>query len=188
MRADAVRNRERIIAAAREAFTECGGNAQMEDIARRAGVGVGTLYRHFATKEQLVGELLRLKLTDFAEAVQRTYEEVEDPWEAFVRGLHEQVNVMAKDPAHQRLPFAATPAAIERAQPAILELRTAWDAIISRAKEAGAVRQDLQVDDIRTVMCGLGSMMAADAQGAMSYDWRRQLQLFMDGVRAAPRP
>jgi AcrR family transcriptional regulator len=188
MRADAVRNRERIIAAAREAFTECGGNAQMEDIARRAGLGVGTLYRHFETKEALVGELLRLKLADFAEAVRRTHEEVDDPWEAFVQGLHEQVNVMAEDPAHQKLPFAATPAAIERAQPAILELRAAWDTIIGRAKAAGVVRKDLEVDDIRTVMCGLGSMMAADAQGAMSYDWRRQLQLFMDGVRAVPQP
>jgi hypothetical protein len=48
------------------------------------------------------------------------------------------------------------------------------------------LRQDFEVDDIRTMMCGLGSMMAADARGAMSYDWKRQLDLFLDGVRTRP--
>ena len=58
--------------------------------------------------------------------------------------------------------------------------------VIARAKEAGVLRQDFEVDDIRTMMCGLGSMMAADARGAMSYDWHRQLDLFLDGVRTKP--
>ena len=66
------------------------------------------------------------------------------------------------------------------------ELRDAWGAVIDRAKEAGVLREDFEVDDIRTMMCGLGSMMAADARGVMSYDWRRQLDLFLDGVRTAP--
>ncbi len=187
MRADAVRNRERILAAARVEFTKHGEDAQMDDIARRAGVGVGTLYRHFETKEALVGELLRIKMGDFAERVRRVHEEESDPWEAFTAALRNQVDAMAADAAHQRMPFAATPAAVERAQSAIMELRTAWDAVIDRAKEAGVVRADLDVDDIRTVMCGLGSMMAADAQGALRYDWRRQLELFIDGVRAGQR-
>jgi AcrR family transcriptional regulator len=183
-RADAVRNRERILAAAREAFTESGEHAQMEEIARRACVGVGTLYRHFDTKEALVGELLAVKLSEFAERVRRTYEEQSDPWEAFAGALREQVDVMAADAAHQKMPFAATPAVVERAQPALDELREAWLAVIDRAKEAGAVRPDLEVDDIRTVMCGLGSMMAADAGGSLTYDWRRQLEFFLDGARA----
>jgi hypothetical protein len=58
--------------------------------------------------------------------------------------------------------------------------------VIARAKEAGVLRQDLEVDDIRTMMCGLGSMMAADARGVMSFDWQRQLDLFLDGVRTSP--
>ena len=57
--------------------------------------------------------------------------------------------------------------------------------VIARAKEAGVLRQDFEVDDIRTMMCGLGSMMAADARGVMSYDWRRQLDLFLDGIRTS---
>jgi AcrR family transcriptional regulator len=184
MRADAIRNRQRILTAAREAFTEHGEDAQMDDIARRAGVGVGTLYRHFTTKEMLVGELIHVKLSEFAERVQAKLEEESDPWAAFEGGLREQADVMARDTAHQRMPFAATPEAMRRAEPAVRELREAWGVVIDRAKEAGVLREDFQADDIRTLMCGLGSMMAADACGAMSYDWRRQLDLFLDGVRA----
>lgn len=183
MRADAVRNRQRILDAAREAFGEHGEDAQMDDIARRAGVGVGTLYRHFTTKEMLVGELIHVKLSEFAARVRATFEEESDPWAAFEGGLRQQTEVMAGDAAHQRMPFAATPEAMTRAEPAVRELREAWGVVIDRAKEAGVLREDFQVDDIRTLMCGLGSMMAADACGAMPYDWRRQLDLFLDGVR-----
>lgn len=186
MRADALRNRQRILDAAREAFTEHGEDAQMDDIARRAGLGVGTLYRHFTTKEMLVGELIRVKLSEFAVRVRRRAAEESDPWAAFEGGLREQTDVMARDAAHQRMPFAATPEAMRRAEAAVSELREAWGVVIDRAKEAGVLRQDFQVDDIRTLMCGLGSMMAADACGAMSYDWRRQLDLFLDGVRTSP--
>ena len=186
MRADALRNRRRILDAARDAFTELGEQAQMDDIARRAGVGVGTLYRHFTTKDALVGELLRLKLSEFAEHVRRKFEEESDPWAAFEGGLREQASVMAGDAAHQGMPFAATPNAALIAAPAIAELRNAWAVVIARAKEAGVLRQDLEVDDIRTMMCGLGSMMAADARGVMSFDWQRQLDLFLDGVRTSP--
>lgn len=186
MRADALRNRQRILDAAREAFTEQGEDAQMDDIARRAGVGVGTLYRHFTTKDLLVGELLRVKLSEFAERVRRRYEEESDPWRTLEGALREQVDVMARDAAHQAMPFAATPDATRIAGPAIAELRAAWEPVITRAKDAGVLRQDFEVDDIRTMMCGLGGMMAADARGALSYDWRRQLDLFLDGVRVTP--
>jgi AcrR family transcriptional regulator len=186
MRSDAVRNRQRILAAAREAFTEHGEDAQMDDIARRAGVGVGTLYRHFTTKEMLVGELIHVKLSEFAKRVRSKLEEESDPWAAFEGGMREQAKVMASDAAHQRMPFAATPEAMRRAEPAVRELREAWGIVIDRAKEAGVLREDFEVDDVRTMMCGLGSMMAADACGAMSYDWGRQLDLFLDGVRVSP--
>ena len=93
---------------------------------------------------------------------------------------------MSRDAAHQGMPFAATQNAALIAAPAIEELRDAWSVVIARAKEAGVLRQDLEVDDIRTMMCGLGSMMAADARGVMSFDWQRQLDLFLDGVRTNP--
>jgi AcrR family transcriptional regulator len=186
MRADALRNRQRILDAAREAFAEHGQGAQMDDIARRAGVGVGTLYRHFTTKDVLVGELIRLKLSDAAERVRLRCEAESDPWAAFEGGFREQVDVMALDAAHQNMTFVATPDSLRIAAPAVAELRGAWDAVLARAKRAGVLREDLTVDDIRTMMCGLGGMMAADTRGAMSFDWRRQVDLFLDGVRVTP--
>jgi AcrR family transcriptional regulator len=186
MRADALRNRQRILDAAREAFTEHGEQAQMDDIARRVGLGAGTLYRHFKTKDALVGELIRLKLSEMAERVRTKFEEETDPWAAFEGGFREQVDVMARDASHQNMTFVATPDALRIAAPAVAGLRDAWDAVIARAKEAGVLREDLTVDDIRTMMCGLGGMMAADSRGAMSFDWRRQVDLFLNGVHISP--
>ena len=68
---------------------------------------------------------------------------------------------MARDAAHQNMTFVATPDALQIAAPAVAELRDARGAVIDRAKEAGVLREDLAVDDIRTMMCGLGAMMAA---------------------------
>ena len=184
MRADARRNRERILDAARHVFSQYGSEAQMDEIARRAGVGVGTLYRHFPTKDQLVGELVRIKLSDFAVRARAKFEEDERPWESFADLVREQAEIASRDAAQQRMIFAMTHEALEEARPTIAELTAATGAVIDRAKAAGAVREDLVVDDIRTLMCGLGSVMAADALGVMPYDWRRLLEFALAGMRA----
>lgn len=184
MRADARRNRERIIQAAREAFAEDGADTQMDDVARRAGVGVGTLYRHFATKDLLVGELVRVKLSDFAAIVRARLERGGDPWETFKGAVLDQATVMASDAVHQSMVFASTPESVAQAQSGIDAIQEAWGEVLRRAKDAGEIREDFTVDDIRTMMCGLGSMMAADRLGVMRYDWRRQLEFTLDGVRA----
>src|SRR5829696_8288478 len=142
MRADALRNRQRILDAAREAFTEHGEQAQMDDIARRAGLGVGTLYRHFTTKDALIGELIRLKLSEVAELVRLKFEEENEPWAAFEASFRDQADVMVRDAAHQNMTFVATPDSLRIAAPAVAKLRDAWDAVIARAKEAGAIRED----------------------------------------------
>jgi AcrR family transcriptional regulator len=187
MRADARRNRERILAAAREIFGQYGTEAQMDEIARRAGVGVGTLYRHFPTKDDLVGELITIKLGDFAVRARAKFEEDERPWESFADLLREQAELASRDASQQRMIFAMTPEAMERVAPTIAELSAAMQALIDRAKQAGAVREDLAVDDVRTLMCGIGSVMAAEALGVMSYDWRRHLEFVLEGMRAAPQ-
>jgi AcrR family transcriptional regulator len=188
MRSDARRNRESILAAAREVFSKYGMEAQMDEIARRAGVGVGTLYRHFPTKDELVGELIDIKLSDFAIRARAKFEEDERPWESFADLLREQNEIASRDASQQRMIFAMTPEALEKAAPTIAELTAVTQAFIDRAKQAGAVREDLVVDDIRTLMCGLGSVMAADALGVMSYDWRRMLEFTLEGMRACPPP
>jgi AcrR family transcriptional regulator len=184
IRADARRNRERIVEAARAAFAEQGPDAQIDDIARRAEVGVGTVYRHFPTKDALIGELVRLKLTALRDRARRKLAEGGDPGEAFRGFLREQANVIAKDAALQRMLWAETEEAMAPVAPLYDEVNEAVGELIARAKEAGAIRADLEVDDVRTFMCGLGAIMAADARGVMPFDWRRQLEFMLDGLRA----
>jgi AcrR family transcriptional regulator len=183
-RADARRNRERILEAARAAFAEQGPDAQIDDIARRAEVGVGTVYRHFPTKDALIGELIRLKLTDLRDRARRKLAEGGDPGEAFRSFLREQAGVIAKDAALQHMLWAETKEAMVPVAPLYDEVNEAVGELIARAKEAGTIRADLEVDDVRTFICGLGAIMAADARGVLPFDWRRQLEFMLDGLRA----
>jgi AcrR family transcriptional regulator len=188
MRADARRNRESILAAAREVFARYGADAQMDEIARRAGVGVGTLYRHFPTKDELVAELIRIKLGDYAARARAKFENDPRPWESFADLMREQAELASCDASQQRMIFAMTAEAMAKAQSTVDELIEATQALIDRAKEAGEVREDLTVDDIRTLNCALGSIMAADALGVMPYDWRRHLEFVLAGMRPCPDP
>jgi AcrR family transcriptional regulator len=117
LRADARRNREKVLAAARAVFAEDGVDAQMDDVARRAGLGIGTVYRHFPTKE-----LLLYALTDELFAViavhTRTLLTLDDPWEAFTRALWFAGEKTAGDRAFTEIltACAATPRAPVRAR------------------------------------------------------------------------
>jgi AcrR family transcriptional regulator len=184
IRSDARRNRERIVEAARAAFAEQGPDAQIDDIARRTEVGVGTVYRHFPTKDALVAELIRLKLTALRDRARRKLAEGGDPGEAFRSFLREQAAVIAKDAALQQMLWAETAEAMVPVAPLYDEVNEAVGELIARAKESGAIRADLEVDDVRTFMCGLGAIMAADARGVLPFDWRRQLEFMLDGWRA----
>src|SRR3954467_2478584 len=100
-RADAVRNRERIVEAARALFAECGAATQMDDVARRAQVGVGTVYRHFPTKQALLGELLAAKFRGHAEIARRWAVEP-DGWVAFEGFLRETFAQIGEDATLQQ--------------------------------------------------------------------------------------
>src|ERR1041385_6284578 len=104
-RADALRNYEKLVAAAREAFTEADRSASLEDIARRAGVGIGTLYRHFPTR----ADLIEAVYVEEVEALCRTAEELsgDEPWEALVNWLHRFVAYMTTKQALADELFAA---------------------------------------------------------------------------------
>jgi AcrR family transcriptional regulator len=184
IRADARRNRERIVEAARAAFAEQGPEAQIDDIARRADVGVGTVYRHFPTKDALMGELIRLKLTAIRDRARRWLAAGGDPGEAFRGFLREQAEVIAKDAALQRMLWPESKETWVPLASLFEEVNDAVGELITRAKESGAIRRDLEVGDVRTFMCGLGAIMAADARGVMPFNWRRQLEFMLDGLRA----
>jgi len=183
LRADARRNREAIIEAARQAFADCGDAAQMDDIARLAGVGVGTVYRHFPTKDALMGELIRRKFERAAELA-RSYLEVEEPWKAFAGFIVEHTEEVAADRGQQRMMWFATDEAWEVAQPALGELRATVSELIRRAHKKKVLRKDFTVDNMPTVICALANAMQADDRGEVRHDWRALRAFFLDGLKA----
>jgi len=178
LRADARRNRDRILAAAAEAFAERGADAQMDDVARAACVGVGTVYRHFPTKEALMGALVRRKVQVFQAAAEEALE-VDDPWEAFAGVLLAGAEVMASDAALRdalsRVPEAWAHAAEERERLDAVVAR-----VVRRGQDAGVIRPDFAVQDVPMLMCGITTSMTTRSE----WDWRRHLDIVLDGIRA----
>jgi len=186
LRADARRNREKVLTAARAVFSEHGRDAQIDDVARRAGVGVGTVYRHFPTKEALIEALMVAAFEAIAAQAEAALE-VEDPWEAFASVLWKGAEIMSADRALSEV-FASIPGAMESAMPTVEGLTASMTKVIARAQEAGVLRPDLVVDDIPMVMCGIGSATKKDHRCERA--WRRHLSIVLDGLRAsaASRP
>jgi AcrR family transcriptional regulator len=180
LRADARRNREKVLEAARAVFSEHGRDAQMDDIARRAGVGVGTVYRHFPTKEALIEALMVNAFQTIADHAQAALE-IEDPWEAFASVLWTGAETMAGDRALSEV-YASIPGAMESAMPTVEGLRTSVERIMLRAQEAGVLRADAVLDDVPMIMCGIGSATKKEHRCAES--WRRHLMILLDGLRA----
>ena len=182
-RADARRNRERILAAAKKVFAELGADAHMEVVARRAGVGVGTLYRHFPTKEDLLGELVAEQFATFLAQARWSLASVEDPWEALAGTLRANAQIASENLAVQNA-MTGSEVNWERVEPVRAELLAVTAQLIERAHAAGVVRHDLDVSDIPTVMCGLCSTMGTSRAHAAPRDWRRHLEILLDGLRA----
>ena len=179
LRADARRNREKILKAARAVFAEEGVDAQMDDVARRADVGVGTVYRHFPTKEALLEALTDSHFSIVA-AHARTLLELGDPWEAFRRTLWFAAEQTAGDRAFNEIMSAGVP--IPRSCPGKEALTTAVAEMMRRCQEEGVMRPDVTIHDIPLMMCGVGS--ASQMEHPVNEPWRRHLQILLDGLRA----
>ena len=182
-RADARRNRARILEAAHAEFARSGGETQMDAVATRAGVGVGTVYRHFPTKDILVTELIRDRFESFVSHADAALE-VADPWEAFAGFMRANAAQCAADRGTQHLFLqAADPTAGPRLA-AETGLTARAQELIDRGQAAGVIRPDFSAEDIGMVMCGVASAMHF---GAPDWDWRRHLGFVLDGLRAHPR-
>ena len=143
-RADARRNRERIIAAARTAFAEAGVHAQMEDVARRAGVGWAPCTGTSPRKEALIGELLAQKFRLLLEGAREALD-VEDPWEAFAGTLRRNAELMAADAAVQDA-LMRVEADWSYAEGGSRRAKATFAITIDRAKAAGVIRDDFTID------------------------------------------
>ena len=182
LRADARRNREKILAAAAAAFGQSGLECQVEDIARRASVGVGTVYRHFPTKDALVTALAEANFERLADTVEAALPDGGDPWDVFVAAIWRAAEPVVADAAWCEI-IAGHPSANDGVLPGQQRLAAATATLIERAQAAGRMRADATVQDVRTMMCGLGHVATAQRTGAR-LDWRRYLEIALDGLRA----
>jgi AcrR family transcriptional regulator len=182
LRADARRNHEKIVAAAAAAFAEGGLEAQVEDIARRAGVGVGTLYRHFPTKDAIVAALAEEHFARLADAVEAALGQPGDAWETFTTTIWHIAETVAADVAWCEI-VGGHPTAVKDASHGQQRLATATSTLLAHAQASGAMRADVTFTDISTIMCGFGHIAAAQRAGA-ALDWKRYLDIALDGLRA----
>ena len=180
-RADARRNRTRLLAAAEALFAAEGVEVPIDNIARRAGVGVGTLYRHFPTKEILFAAVVRDRLERLAVEA-RTLLAAGDPEEAFFTFFRRLVEAGAtKRDLSDALAGAGIDMAAQTAEPA-RELRDALAELLVRAQRAGAVRDDIGAADIFALLAGL--LLALDRHRGDKALRDRLVDVVVDGLRA----
>jgi AcrR family transcriptional regulator len=179
-RADARRNRERVLAAARGQFAANGLDAQIDDIARAADVGVGTVYRHFPTKEALLEALAADRFIRLAEWAREALE-APDGWDGLCDFLRRSAELGANDRLLSEA--MAERDAFQGAQREKAELMEATAALVERAQATGELRPEIGAQDIAMLMCGLGR-----ATGPGSFDhamsWERYLEIIIAGLRA----
>ncbi|MGZ5316742.1 MAG: TetR/AcrR family transcriptional regulator, partial [Solirubrobacterales bacterium] len=156
---------------------------QMDEIARRAKVGVGTVYRHFPTKEDLLDALIARRFEALTERAAQAVEETKsgDAWEAFEGFIRFSAEIQTGDRALSE----AMATRSERMYDAAVcsGLVPQLEELLKRTKRAGAVRKDLAVDDIPAMVCSIGSVAIAAAEKP-GWRWDRVLAIWLDGIRA----
>jgi AcrR family transcriptional regulator len=180
-RADARRNYEKVLAAAREAFAEGGESTALEEIARRAGVGIGTLYRHFPNRQALL-EAVYLNEVD---EVCRTAAQLDggDPWEALNGWFERLIGYFAtkRALAHELLNYLDTGAPLF--QECRASLFAAGEPLLKRAQDAGVVRPDVDFSEVMHMLMGIAKIPNSDP-GQIE----RILRIALDGLRYHPQP
>lgn len=182
-RRDAARNSERLVQAAREVFAEKGLSASLEDIAQQAGVGVGTVYRNFASKKEIVKTLYDAAIDSALADVQDVLE-IDDPWLAIVTFFEITAAHQAKDRGlcETLLGHGASGPNEDSAGKVIAVLAPLFE----RAEKAGVLREGVTVTDIGPIFAMLNSVYRmSDTSPEL---WRRYLALLLDGLRAVERP
>ncbi|MDX3530355.1 helix-turn-helix domain containing protein [Streptomyces sp. ID05-39B] len=184
-RADALRNRERIVTAAREMFVELGPDVPLDDIARRAGVGNATVYRNFPDREALVREVVCSVMDRTAEAAAQALAETGDAFGALERFVH----VAADERVSALCPMIAS--AFDQNHPDLVATRMRFEQLVEevmeRARQAGQLRDDVGYGDLMVAVAQLSRPPAGTACLSADRFLHRHLQLFLDGLRAPAR-
>ncbi|MEA2201036.1 MAG: hypothetical protein QOI89_1632 [Solirubrobacteraceae bacterium] len=162
----------------RELFARDGPEAQMDEIAARAGVGIGTVYRHFPTKEALLTAMVRDRFQEFAE-IATVAEETIDPRHALETVMRRSAEAVEGDIGFQLAMMGSDELEWEGIEEQKAVLAAIVTRIIRRAVDAGVVRDDVTFDDFGMVMCGITSTMYYKPGSA---DWRRHLAIVVQGL------
>jgi AcrR family transcriptional regulator len=178
-RSDARRNRQLVLRAARKCMAKAGLDAQMEDIAREAGVGVGTVYRHFRTKDELIEALAGERFERLRDLANEALAD-EDPWRSFEHFMRQSTTIQSEDRALSEL-LVSRPETMRRAAMAVDMLELVGQ-LLERAQKAGVVRKDAQAYDVPMIMCALAGTFRNPAS-----DPERYIGIVLDGLRAGPK-
>jgi AcrR family transcriptional regulator len=190
LRRDARENRERILVAAHSAFAEFGLDAGVEEIAFRAGVGMGTLYRRFPTKDALIDAVFEGHLDRLAAAAEASLEEP-DAWKGLLDYLEKVVRLQSTDRGLSEV-IGSHLRSEQRLARARTRIRPLVEQLVLRAQAAGALRADVVYEDISVLLWTTGRVVDATREVAPEF-WQRYLGLIVDGLRTAsasplPRP
>jgi AcrR family transcriptional regulator len=181
LRRDASRNRERIVAAARELFAERGLEVTMDEIARHAGVGVGTVYRRFRRREEIIAALFEQRMEDFLALTERSLADP-DPWHGLVDFLEQGLAMQAADRGLKEL-LAGQGHGGESGKRMRARVIPVVEQLVARAQAAGVLRPDIGALDLPMVSLMLGQVI--DFTHAVEPElWRRYLALLLDGLRS----
>lgn len=183
-RRDALRNRALLLDAAREVFADRGLNAGLDEIAKRAGLGVGTAYRHFSNRQEVISALLEEVMDSLTTDVEAALT-ITDPWQAVVSFFETSAILQARNRGLYQMMNGAVPeeAEYEQVRQRFSELMAT---LLERAKDAGAIRPDVVVNDAAMIFAMLG--VTYEFRGASSpQTWRRYLTIVLDGLRATER-
>jgi AcrR family transcriptional regulator len=180
LRADARRNREAVIEAAKKLFADQGLDAQMPDVAKAAKVGVGTVYRHFPTKDDLIAALAAERFERLAEKAREGIEG-DDPWEGLCDFIRFAAQLQADDRGLCEV-MGSRPEVMNESALAV-GLDGLADRLVKRAQRSGDLRKDLEWEDIPMIACGLGRITPAE-MGPATGRWPRLVEIIIDGLRA----